>query len=86
MPRHIPKERKDEILLAIKSGLSVAEASEQFHVSTKAIYHWLHKQADNTGTSSLELSRLRRDNAELKQIIGDLSLEKKRSKKNTLRS
>ncbi len=86
MPTHIPQERKDEVLVAIKNGLRVVEAAEQFSVSPKTIYAWLRAQTDNTGTSSLELSRLRRENIELKQIIGDLSLEKKRAKKNSLRS
>lgn len=86
MARYISQELKDEVLSGVKNGLSVLNASEQFGVSTKAIYAWLRKQVDNTGTSSLELSRLRRENAELKEIIGDLSLERKRSKKNTLRS
>lgn len=77
------QEQKDEILLAIKNGTSVVEASEQFRVSQHTLYKWLKGQVDNTGTSSLEISRLRRENAELKEIIGELSLEKKRAKKNT---
>jgi len=86
MPRHISQERRDEVLLAVKNGLSVMQASEQFSVSSKTIYAWLRKQTDNTGTSSLELSRLRRENKELKEIIGALTLEGKRSKKNSYRS
>ena len=83
MGKNIPQEQKDEILSAIKNGLSVAKASEQFNVSSKAIYHWLGAQTDNTGTSALELARLRRENQDLKEIIGCLTLEKKRGKKNT---
>lgn len=82
MGKHIPQERKDEVLSAIKNGLSVANASEQFGVSTKAIYTWLGRQTDNTGTSALEVSRLRRENQDLKEIIGALTLEKKRGEKN----
>lgn len=82
MPRHIPQERKDEILLAVKNGLSVLESSTQFAVSTKAIYAWLRGQADNTGTSNLEIGRLRRENAELKEIIGWFTLKEKRGEKN----
>lgn len=83
--RFTPKER-DEVLLAIKNGTSVVDASVEFGISTHTIYKWLKGQVDNTGTSSLEISRLRRENAELKEIIGQLSLEKKRAKKNTLSS
>ena len=85
MPKRYTQDQKDEILLSIKNGLSVMEASTQYGVSTHSIYKWLKDQTDNTGTSSLELSRLRRENEELKQVIGDLSLEKKRAKKNRLR-
>ena len=46
------------------------------------IYRWLREQADNTGTSSLEVSRLRRENQELKEIIGVFALQKKRAEKN----
>lgn len=82
MGKYIPQEQKDEVLSAIKNGLSVADAAVQFSVSDKAIYRWLGKQTDNTGTSALELSRLRRENQDLKEIIGSLTLDKKRGEKN----
>lgn len=85
MGKHIPQEQKDEILSAIKNGLSVADASAQFSVSSKAIYRWLGKQTDNTGTSALEVSRLKRENHDLKEIIGSLTLEKRRGEKNRSR-
>jgi len=85
MGKRFTGEQKDEILSAIKNGTSVVDAASQYQVSAHTIYKWLKGQMDNTGTSSLELSRLRRENTELKEIIGDLSLQKKRAKKNTLR-
>lgn len=41
------------------------------------------EQADNTGTSSLEVARLRRENQKLKEIIGMFVLDKKRAEKKT---
>jgi transposase-like protein len=82
MSRRIESGKKEEILLAIKNGLRVAEAAEQFKTSSKTIYAWLRGQADNTGTSSLEIARLRRENQELKEVVGWLTLEKKRGGKN----
>ena len=73
--------QKDEVLSTLEGGLSAADASLRYSVSTHSIYNCLKVQTDNTGTSSLELSRLRRENTELKELIGELSLEKKRSKK-----
>ena len=85
MGKSISQSTKDEILQAIKNGLTVAEASNQYLVGTKAIYRWLRNQADNTGTSALELSKLRKENQELKEIVGNLTLEKRRGEKNSYR-
>lgn len=76
---------KDEVLAAIKNGTKVSEVCAQRNLSTKTVYAWLRSQADNTGTSNLEIARLRRENQDLKEIIGALALEKKRVEKNTLR-
>lgn len=84
MGKRFTAEDRETILQAIKDGTSVNDASVQYRVSTHTIYKWLKGQVDNTGTSSLEISRLRRENAELKELVGELSLEKKRAKKNRL--
>lgn len=83
MGKHISSTAKDAILGEIKDGLPVKEAAVKHTVSAKAIYRWLREQADNTGTSSLEVARLRRENQELKEIIGAFALQKKRAEKNT---
>lgn len=82
MSQRIESRKKEEILLAIKNGLRVLDASMQYQVSTKAIYRWLRGQAENTGTSALEIAKLRRENQELKEIVGWFTLEKKRGEKN----
>lgn len=79
----IDKETKASILEAVKNGTKVTEVAAQYHVSDKTIYSWLHAQADNSGTSNLEIARLRRENQELKEIIGMFTLQKKRAEKNT---
>lgn len=81
MAKRFTEEEKGTVLLAIKNGTSVVDASEQFHVSTHTIYAWLKKQTDNTGTSSLAIARLKRENEELKMLIGELTLDNTRSKK-----
>lgn len=82
MAKIFSQEVRDGVLSAIRNGARVSDAATQFNVSTKAIYKWLRSETDNTGTSSLELQRLRRENAELKEIIGLFALEKKRAEKN----
>lgn len=74
---------KEKILEAVKNGTKVSELCLEYGVSSKTVYGWLRKQADNTGTSNLEVARLRRENQELKEIIGIFALEKKRAEKNT---
>lgn len=86
MGKYISQNTKDEILAAVKAGMKVSDAAMQHKVGIKAIYRWLRETADGSGTSILEMNRLRRENAELKEIIGLLTLERERSKKNQLRS
>jgi len=74
---------KATILDDVKNGMTVAEAAAKHGVSDKTIYNWLRAQVDNTGTSNAEIAKLRRENQELKEIIGLLALQKKRSEKNT---
>jgi len=83
MPKQHNQEFKQDVLEQIKNGTKVSEICTRHNLSTKTVYAWLRKQADNTGTSSLELARLRRENQELKEIIGMFALEKKRAEKNT---
>jgi len=83
MAKHISAAVKDAVLADIKNGMKVSEASVKHGVTDNTIYSWLKSQADNTGTSSLEVARLRRENVELKEIIGLFALEKKRAEKNT---
>lgn len=83
MAKHIDPTVKQTALEDVKNGMKVSEASFKHGVTTNAIYLWLKAQADNTGTSSLEMAKLRRENQELKEIIGLFALQKKRAEKNT---
>lgn len=74
---------KQQALEAVKSGTPVTQVSKDLGLNDKTVYYWLRQQADNTGTSNLEIARLRKENQELKEIIGLFALEKKRAEKNT---
>ena len=72
---------KDRIIEKLKSeGLTVGQASKEFGVSKNTIYGWLHRKAGGD-PSALEISKLRRENKELKEIIGALALDTERRKK-----
>lgn len=82
MSKRIDQELKNRIIDKLKSeGLSVRQASAEFGISTNTIYGWLGTRA--TGDPSvLEIAKLRRENNDLKQIIGGLTLGMERGKKN----
>lgn len=82
MHKPIDQVTKDAILTDIKNGMRVMEAAAKHGLSDKTVYGWMRAQADNTGTSSLEVAKLRRENQDLKEIIGMFALEKKRAEKN----
>lgn len=76
----IAKEVKAEILSRVKSGERVADLSKQYGVSEVTIYAWL-KQGVEGSVSVLEHRKLQKENEQLKQIIGVLSLELEKTKK-----
>lgn len=87
MPHATPRETRDKILLAIKDeGLSVADAAKTYGVSQGTIYGWMGSVARNGHTSALEFQKLKKENEMLKMLIGALTLENEKVKKNPLRS
>lgn len=71
----IPKDIHDEVVEKIKAGAKVAEMATAYGISTKTIYHWLSADSDGEETVSLvKYSKLKRENEELKKIIGELTL------------
>jgi transposase len=81
MFKRIPVETKNEILSKVKAGQTVVEVAKQYAVSTKTIYAWLANET-RPDISILEYNRLKRENEELKRIIGLITLELERGKKN----
>tara|TARA_Y100000031_G_scaffold148098_1_gene183937 strand:- start:609 stop:866 length:258 start_codon:yes stop_codon:yes gene_type:complete len=77
----IPKEAKEQVLLRVKSGVPVSKAAKEHGIGIKTIYGWMNKQADRS-PSALEVGRLRRERDELLKIIGTLTLELNKTKKN----
>lgn len=60
--------------------MTVFQASPTYAISTKTIYTWLANQTRQE-ISVLEYNRLKRENEELKRIIGIITLELERGKK-----
>lgn len=82
MFKRIPTEIKEEILSKVKEGkYKVPELAEQYGISEKTIYHWIRMKAENSDISLIQVNRLKRENDELKRIIGIIALQLEREKK-----
>lgn len=77
----INKEIKEKILAKVKNGEKVPELATQYGVAPNTVYGWLSdRAASEPGT--LELSRLKRENQDLYWLLGKVTAELERSKKN----
>ena len=81
----LPKEIKTEILAKVKGGEKVVDLANQFGVSDKSIYTWLHKETGDQVVSIVQYNRLKRENEELKKLIGELSFRLSFGEKNRTR-
>ena len=81
MSKRIPQEVKDEVLGKIQSGESVADVSSMYGISSKTIYVWLSASTGSPEVPLLKHNKLKRENEELKRIIGMLTLDLSREKK-----
>ena len=78
----IAKEVKEEILAKVKAGEPVSTLAKAYGVSDKSIYSWLEGSTTRK-VSWLEYAKIKKENQQLKEIIGVLSLEVEKSKKKT---
>jgi len=70
----VSRDMRNQILERIKtSGKTVAEISAEHGIGKTTIYEWLREGA--TGTPSRDLIKLEKENKELKQIIGELTVQ-----------
>lgn len=76
----IAREVKAEILAKVKSGQKVVELSKQYGVSDKTIYNWLRGQVTEQ-VNYREYKRVLKENEDLKNILGVVTLELEKSKK-----
>lgn len=78
----IPKEKKDEILAKVKAGEKVMALATQYGVSSKTIYYWLRADTGEEVVSVLKYNKLKRENEELKRLLGEVTLTMSLGKKN----
>jgi transposase-like protein len=81
MGHRVSKPIKEEIIRKVQAGARVAELSEQYAVSPKTIYAWLRQDSGEGVVSVLDYNKLKRENEELKRLIGELTLDMHLQKK-----
>lgn len=81
MHRVIAKEIKDEVLAKAKAGEKVLALADQYGISSKTIYTWLRLDTKEPVVSILQYNRLKRENEELKKLVGELTLNMSLGKK-----
>jgi len=69
----IHKLREAEVLLA--KGKSVAEASKQLDISEQTYYRWRKEYGGLKTDQAKQFKHLERENARLKKLVADLSLD-----------
>lgn len=79
--KRVSKEIKAEIIQKVKAGERVVELGEQYGVSPKTIYGWLRAESGESVVSVLQYNKLKRENEELKRLIGELTLNMHQQKK-----
>lgn len=77
----IPAETKKEVLAKARAGERVAALASQYGISIKTIYGWLRADSGEEVISILKYNKLKKENAELKWLLGEVTLELKRGEK-----
>lgn len=77
-----PKKLKEEIIGKIKTeGITAVEAAKRYGIDVNNIYRWVSAGVGGAKGNLWEINRLKKENRELKQLIGQLMFEKERGKK-----
>jgi transposase-like protein len=82
MKKHrIAPDVKEQIINRIKSdGVTVAQAAKDHGISDATIYTWIAKKVEGQPSFS-ELIRLKKENVQLLQLVGEITLKLSESQK-----
>ena len=78
----ISKEIKEVILGKVKLGEKVMDLAKQYGISDKTINYWLRQSTGEQVVSLVQYNRLKRENEELKRLLGEISLKLSLGEKN----
>lgn len=78
----ISKDIKEQVLARVREGKeTVVEIARQHGLKVNTVYNWISRNINGLGSPLLELAKVKKENARLKQIIGNLVLQQERGKK-----
>lgn len=69
------KQQKLEILSKMDSGTALNELSREYQISVATLHKWKKEQATESDDTLRELQKLRGENARLKKMYADLSMD-----------
>lgn len=78
----VAPEIKAEVLAKVKAGERVMVLANQYGISDKTIYTWLRQDTQEPVVSIVQYNKLKRENEELKKLVGEVSLALSLGKKN----
>ena len=83
--RHVIRaDVKAQILKRLKDeGVPVAKLADEHGIATGTIYNWLSKGTVNKQPSLLAYAKLKKENQQLKELVGNLTLFLDKEKKKT---
>lgn len=81
MGKRYSKEIKTEVLGKIRAGTKVSDVAELYGIKECTVRSWLRASVEAPNVS-LEIGRLRRENEALYRLVGQLTFESSRRKKN----
>lgn len=72
--QRIAPDVKEQIINRIKNdGITVTQAAQEHGVAEGTIYGWIAKKVD--GVSQSDVIRLKRENDQLKMLLGEITLK-----------
>lgn len=79
--KRYPRKLVDEIVARVKAGEKVMDLATQYGMSDRAIYNWLQEDSGDDPPSFSKYKKLKKENEQLKWLVGKLSLKITRGKK-----
>ena len=72
------KEIKSEVLKKIREGQRVSDVASAHGIKEATVRSWLVRDTGSSASETLEMSRLRRENRDLTELIGRLTVKSDR--------